>query len=84
MKSTETVAVLRRVVFTYGTNVVFCGPHLPLAFLFFAAQRRPVEGFSLFGYATAVQIVVLRPRNTVQIVVFDGGPLVETILPYGM
>ena len=53
--------------------MVFCGPHLPLAFRFVCG---PGGGF-LFVWLRHRR----RPRDTVQIVVFVGGPLLKTFVP---
>ena len=59
--------------------MVFCGPHLPLAFQFVC---EPGGGGGQIGRFPFVGLRHRRrARDTVQIVVFVGGPLVETVAP---
>ena len=57
-------------------QMVFYGPHLPLAFQFVCG---PGRGGFLFVWLRRRR----RARDTVQIVVFAGGPLFKTFVPLG-
>jgi len=67
--------------------MVFCGPHLPLAFQFVCGPggggpqtNWKASGRSPFFWLRRRR----RPRDTVQIVVFVGGPLLKTFVPLGI
>ena len=65
--------------------MVFCGPHLSLAFQFVFALAPPSKGAAnkVEGKPKFSLCLVAPPRaalrDTVQIVVFIGGPLLETL-----
>ena len=58
--------------------MVFCGPHFPLAFQFVCCPG--ASGRFPFVWLRRSR----RPRNTVELVVFVGGPLLETFVPLGI
>jgi len=64
--------------------MVFCGPHLPLAVQFGfgpggGGTANKLEGFPSFGSAAAGG-----RRIQYENMVFVGGPLLKTIVPYGL
>ena len=64
---------------TCETLVFFCGPHLPLAFQFvFGLVGGGTAGFPLIWLRRR-----RRSRDTVQLVVFVGGPRLKTFVPLG-
>ena len=68
--------------------MVFCGPHLPLAFQFVCGPGGgggPQTNWKASGRFLFVWLRRRsRPRNTVYIVVFVRGPLLKTLVPLGM
>ena len=57
--------------------LVYCGPHLPLA----PGPHSNWKASESFPYVWFCRR--RRPRDAVQVAIFVGGPLLETIAPYG-